>query len=800
MDRTGDIARQQVDAQKILQEIGTFEKALRESEERLRLAQQVAGVGTFEWNIKSGVNQWTPELEIMYGLSPGRFPGTQAAWEELVYPEDRDKAVRVVDRALKEGVFEGEWRVVWPDGSVRWLLGRASVLKDQAGEPQVLIGVNIDITDRKRAESELRESERRFREMLDLLPVAIYTTDGEGHLTYFNPAAIQFSGRVPELGTDQWCVSWKLFHSDGTPMRHDECPMAIAIKEDRIVDGTEAIAERPDGQQVWFMPYPRPLHDAEGRIAGGINMLLDITERKQVERANGLLAAIVDYSDDAIVSKSLDGMITSWNKGAERIFGYTAEEAVGQHITLIVPRDQRDEEAGILERLWRGERIEHFETVRVRKDGDPVDISLTISPIKDSAGRIIGASKVAREITERKQAEQALAERALLLDLSSDAILVRDVADRITFLNKSASELYGYSREEALGRVSHELLRTEFPEPLQRITEQLHREKRWTGELIHRCKDGRQMVVISRWALNRDDGGNRKCVLETNNDISQQKQSEKALRESEARLRALADELESKVGVRTQQLEHRNTEVLEQSKLLRELSARLLQIQDSERRHIARELHDSAGQIVTALGMNLASIAQRVRQNPLLANAVQEGQQLVQELSKEIRTTSYLLHPPLLEENGLSEALPWYIHGLTERSGLTIDLNISEDFGRLAGEVELAVFRIVQECLTNIHRHSGSKTASIRLSREERSVSLEIQDDGKGIPAPRLAEIQAQRAGVGITGMRERVRCLQGQMNVESNDRGTKISVTLPLLTEATLRPEDTLFHTGTAE
>src|ERR1700674_1211752 len=393
----------------------------------------------------------------------------------------------------------------------------------------------------------------------------------------------------------------------------------------------------------------------------------DVSERTLARRAGDLLAAILDSSDDAIVSKTLDGVNSSWNKRAERLFGSTREEAVGQHITLIIPEDRRDEEVKIVERLRRGERVDHFETVRVRKDGTLLDLSLTISPVKDAAGRVVGASKVARDITERKQAEQALAERARLLDLSNDAILVRDAADRVTYWNQSASELYGYSRGEAVGRVSHELLRTEFPEPLECITEQLHQDNRWTGELIHRCKDGSQIVVASRWALDRDDGGNRKCVLETNNDITQQKQSEKALRESKERLRALADELETKVSVRTQELQQRNIEVLEQSELLRELSTRVLQIQDSERRHIARELHDSAGQIVTALGMKLASVAQHVRQNPLLANAIQEGQQLVQELGKEIRTTSYLLHHPLLDENGLSEAIPWYVQGLTER-------------------------------------------------------------------------------------------------------------------------------------
>src|SRR6266436_6694987 len=223
----------------------------------------------------------------------------------------------------------------------------------------------------------------------------------------------------------------------------------------------------------------------------------------------------------------------------------------------------------------------------------------------------------------------------------------------------------------------------------------------------------------SRWTLDRDDGGNRKRVLETNNDITQQKQSEEALRESEERLRTLSDSLELQVRTRTQELEQRNAEILQQSELLRELSNCLLTTQDDERRRIARELHDSAGQLITVLGMNLAGIAQRVGQNPSLSDTVEDTQNLVQQLSREIRTTSYLLHPPLLDENGLSEAIPWYLQGLAERSGLSTKLNISENFGRLPAEMELAVFRIVQECLTNIHRHSGSKTATIRLWRED---------------------------------------------------------------------------------
>jgi PAS domain S-box-containing protein len=224
--------------------------------------------------------------------------------------------------------------------------------------------------------------DRVGREVLDALPSAVYITDSEGRLTYYNPAATKLSGRIPQLGVDQWCVTWKIFLEDGTPLPHDQCPMAVALKGGEITEGIECLAERPDGTRFWFTPYPAVLRDGDGRITGGINLLVDITSRKlaqrEAEQSALLLSAIVDSSDDAIISKNLNGTITSWNKSAERLFGYTAEEIVGRPVTVLIPLDRQDEEPQIIARLKAGERVDHFETLRRRKDGTLLDISLTI--------------------------------------------------------------------------------------------------------------------------------------------------------------------------------------------------------------------------------------------------------------------------------------------------------------------------------------------------------------------------------------------------------------------------------------
>ena len=255
-----------------------------------------------------------------------------------------------------------------------------------------------------------------FRRIVEALPAALYTTDVEGRITYFNEAAATLWGRRPRIGEDWWCGSWQLFWPDGTPMAHDECPMAQTLKTGKPVRGAEAVAKRPDGSTYPFIPYPTPLFDADGTLIGALNLLVDISDRKRDEDAAQCLAAIVTSSDDAIISKTLQGVITSWNAGAKRLFGYDEDEIVGRSILTLIPEDRHAEEREIISRIRAGERVEHYETVRRRKDGSLVDLSLTVSPIKRSDGTIVGASKIARDITDRKRAEATLARQAHRLE------------------------------------------------------------------------------------------------------------------------------------------------------------------------------------------------------------------------------------------------------------------------------------------------------------------------------------------------------------------------------------------------
>ena len=244
---------------------------------------------------------------------------------------------------------------------------------------------------------------------------------------------------------------------------------------------------------------------------------------------------------------------------------------------------------------------------------------------------------------------------------------------------------------------------------------------------------------------------------------------------AEGQLRKAHAELEEKVQQRTAELSTANES-------LRELSGHLQQLRDEERRQIARELHDSVGQMLAALTMNIARVqSQAERLDPEAARAVSENAAIVEQIGKEIRTISHLLHPPLLDVAGLASAVRWYVDGFSERSRIKVDTQIPDEFPRLRDEMEIAIFRLVQECLTNIHRHSGSATATIAIREEDHAIVVEVKDAGKGIPLDKQTAMRSDRAGVGFRGMQERLRQFGGNLEIQSDSRGTTVIARLPL-------------------
>ncbi len=586
--------------------------------------------------------------------------------------------------------------------------------------------------------------------LLDLTNDAILVRDAEDRITFWNQGATDMYGFSREEAIGR--VSHDLFRT--------EFPDPLeSIKQKLLRDGrwagelrhTCATGARKTVSTRWVLE-----RDALGNIRSVLESNRDITGAKQAEEAQSRLAAIVESSDDAIVSKRLDGIITSWNEAAERMFGYAANEAIGQHITLIIPPDRKDEENDILARIGRGERIDHFQTVRRRKDGTLVDVSVTISPVRDSSGRVIGASKVARDITAQKRNEQALRESEQLYQAVTDAspvmIWMSGRDNLCYYFNKGWLDFVGRPLEQEVGNGWVKNVHPhDFDRCLQTYVSSFDARQAFEMEYRLRHRSGQYRWIFDRGVPRYKPDGSFEGYVGACLDIHDSKEAEEKTR--------IVDE-----------------------------SLRLIKVQDEERRRIAREFHDSAGQTLTALGLSLAQLVQKAEIiSPELAKEGREIEEVVQQLHREIRTTSYLLHPPLLDEAGVKPALRWYVQGVAERSAVAIDLNIPEDFGRLPADMELAIFRIVQECLTNIHRHAESKTACIRVARESASVRIEVRDEGKGISPERLAEIGSHGAGVGIGGIRERLRRFNGQMKIESNGSGTTVSATIPIPNEPLL-------------
>ncbi len=374
-------------------------KDLEESESRLRMAMDSTKLGTWDYNPITGQLTWSDECRRIYGLDKSEEVSFEA-FVEHIYPEDREFAEREIAKALDpngEGSYFIEYRIIrFRTHEVRWIQAYGKVYFDEAGRGVRFSGTVLDITDSKLAADQISKSEKLFKTIALNIPKTLILIIDKDH------RFITVEGDIMKrLG----------YHEDNYEGKHPAEVLPPGRYEtakplfDRALAGEKFSVETKSFEGLDFVVHLMPLRDDKDEIYGALVMSMDVTDIKHAEEKGAKLAAIIESSDDAIISKSLDGVITSWNASAQRLFGYTEAEVIGKSIMMLIPEDRQEEEPIILARLKSGERVEHFETKRITKDKKIIDLSLTISPVKDSKGTIIGFSKIARDITSKKQEE-----------------------------------------------------------------------------------------------------------------------------------------------------------------------------------------------------------------------------------------------------------------------------------------------------------------------------------------------------------------------------------------------------------
>ena len=587
-----------------------------------------------------------------------------------------------------------------------------------------------------------------FRDVFNSSPIGIAVENLDGQPVFVNPALCRFLGFTEEELRGKHCVDFSPGEDSEKDWALFQQLRAGAINNYQL----DKQYFRRDGSLVWgrlsislLNSHPTPLVLA---------MVEDITGKKTVEDDRSRLAGIVESSDDAIISGDLDGKIISWNAGAQRIYGYTEAEAIGKRISILFPPERADEENKIHETLRAGGRIEHFETIRLTKIGTRINISLSISPIKDSSGRTVGISGIARDITERKLAEESMREmnRALegknaLLQAREELlrVFVQNVPAGVAMLDRDMRYLQVSERwcsdnsvkaADLLGRSREDL--PEMPERWKDVN-----RRALQGETLRADEDRWESGGATRWARWevrpwRNADGTVGGILVFAEDITRRKLVE--------------DEL---LG----------------------MGRKLIKSQEQERSRIGRELHDDVNQRLALLNVQL----EQLQQNPSEVRVrAQELRKQVTEISNDVQALSHDLHSSKLEYLGIIAGMKSWCKEFGERQGMHIDFR-SDVQSTLTQETGLCLFRVVQEALHNATKHTDVKRVDVELREEDGEIHLVVSDKGNGF------EVQAalQGKGLGLSSMRERVRLVNGTITIDSEPLGgTTIHVRIPASTQ----------------
>ncbi len=456
---------------------------------------------------------------------------------------------------------------------------------------------------------------------------------------------------------------------------------------------------------------------------------------------------------EAVIATDDEGRITFLNPIAAALTGWEQEEAlkqpIGNVLRLINEKSGMTADNEVL-RVLREKQVlavaNHVDLVT--RDGREIAVEHSAAPILASEGEVIGVVLVFRDVAERRQEQIETAEQAALLELTQDSVFVIDLEGRVQFWSRGAEAMMGYTKAETAGKIAHELLCTEFPQPFSEITAELMRVGHWEGDLIKTAKDGRRVVVAGRWALQWGKRDQAPRVLVINSDITERKRGEESLVLQKEQLRALAE--------------------------------RLQWVREEDRKKVARELHDQIGQILTAIKMDMTWMSRHLPESEreVLAR-LKESIELINDGVKTVRTICSGLRPGVLDDLGLAAAIEWQASEFASRNGVQCQVSVPPVDLHLDGDRATATFRIFQECLTNVIRHSQAKSVRVALCQEEESILLVVEDDGIGFCESGLSN---SHGSLGLLGMKERAQFCGGNVQISSSPgNGTAVTVRVPV-------------------
>jgi PAS domain S-box-containing protein len=717
---------------------------LKESEERFR--RMAENIREIFWTMDPETKEVTyasPAFEQICELPLDSLYSSPTFYLELIHPEDRQRVVVGIEKLRSTNHFDEEFRIVCPSGTIKWLRSIGFVAKDSEGKVFTLLGTAQEITARKKMEIQLRESEDRYRDLVEHSTDLICTYNLQGCILSLNELPAKLLGYSRE----------ELLN---TPLRNLLLPEARAefdeslrtIQKDDFVKGKMVVLTKTGEQRIW--EYHNTLRTDGLTVPIVRGMAHDITDRKHLEWALRLseekfAKAFHSSPVEIVISTLQDDQYLEVNAAFERNSGFTRDEVLGHTSMELGMWINPEDRAPLIEDIEKHGRLQDQE-IRFRTKSGNTRVTLC-SAEQIKIGDKACLLTVAQDITERKVAEDALRKTeeqfSAILKHSPNLIFLKDVEGRYLLVNKQSRGTFQFTQDKIIGKKDFEVFPPDQAAVFRASDLQVLRARvpvEFEEVIVH--DDGPHTSIVQKFPL-FDAGSEIYAICGFVTDITERKRAE--------------DEL-------------------------RRLSGQLLRLQDEERWRIARDLHDSTGQNLVALATMIGQLSHSGSLDGRKSSALfTECKALAESCIREVRTLSYTLYPAVLDGVGLVGAIRDFVKGFVERSGIHVDLELSPRFGRMPRDIELALFRVVQEGLTNIQRHSGSQKAKLRIDRDS-ILKLEISDFGRGVrasrrekPGPRL------EFGVGISSMRDRVKLIGGRLEIDRTTQGTTLLVTIPL-------------------